>query len=179
VRIAAHAPVTGAAPLPAPAFEEASDLYYKWYTEVQGNELLGGRDVEVTFANDQYQPSTAAQVCRQLMQTHFMLFGAGGTDQIQTCARIAERGSTPYYSAGVTETGLRGLEWYWAFSMSYKAQGRLLAQYVDREYGDRTAAAIITDTANFDDAVEGWEAGVAQQGLDYYDTLRHPRGDTG
>lgn len=179
VRLAAHAPVTGAAPLPAPAFEEASDLFYRWYTEVQGNELLGGREVEVTFANDQYQPSTAAQVCRQLVQNHFMLFGAGGTDQIQTCGRIAERANAPYFSAGVTEEGLRGLDWYFAFSMSYRQQGRLLAEYVDREYGDQTVAAVITDTANFDDAVEGWEAGVAEQGFDYHGTLRHPRGDSG
>lgn len=178
VRIGAHAPVTGAAPLPAPAFEEASDLYYRWYIEQQEGDILGGRNVKVTFANDQYQPSTAAQACRQLADSHFLLFGAGGTDQIQQCARLAEQSHAPYFSAGVTEAGLRGLDWYFALSMSYKEQGELLAEYVNSAYGDRTVAAVVTDTANFDDAVEGWEAGVAQQGLDYYDTLRHPRGDT-
>lgn len=179
IRVGAHAPVTGAAPLPAPAFEEASDLYYRWHTEEQGREVLGRSNVEVTFANDQYQPSTAAQACRQLAANHFMLFGAGGTDQIQQCARLAEQGSIPYFSAGVTEAGLAGLDWYSALSMTYRAQGELLAQYVDRQYGDQRVAAVVTDTDNFDDAVQGWEAGVAQQGLDYFDTLRHPRGDTG
>jgi hypothetical protein len=146
IRIGAHAPVTGAAPLPAPAFEEASDLYYRWYTEQQGREVLGRSNVEVTFANDQYQPSTAAQACRQLARNHFLLFGAGGTDQIQQCARLAEQGSFPYFSAGVTEAGLGGLNWYFALSMTYRAQGDLLAQRVASQYGGRRAAAIVTNT---------------------------------
>ena len=37
---------------------------------------------------------------------------------------------------------------------------------------------IRTDTPNFDDATQGWEAGVQASGLNYYKTLRHPKGDT-
>jgi ABC-type branched-subunit amino acid transport system substrate-binding protein len=77
----------------------------------------------------------------------------------------------------VTRAGLEGADWYFAFSMPYRDQGRLLAQYVKRHFGNQRVAAIVTNTPNFDDAVQGWEQGVQEQGLEYYRTLRHPRGD--
>jgi ABC-type branched-subunit amino acid transport system substrate-binding protein len=83
----------------------------------------------------------------------------------------------PYFSAGVTEAGLRGNPWYFAASMSYKQQGPLLAQYVKKEHGDAKTAMVVTDTENFDDAIEGWMRGVERQGINYHGTLRHPRGD--
>jgi hypothetical protein len=49
---------------------------------------------------------------------------------------------------------------------------------VKKNFGSKKVAAIITDTPNFDDAAAGWETGRTQQGLSYYKTLRHPRGDT-
>ncbi|HUG84847.1 MAG TPA: ABC transporter substrate-binding protein, partial [Euzebya sp.] len=45
-------------------------------------------------------------------------------------------------------------------------------------FGGQKVAAIVTDTENFGDAVAGWEQGVQQSGLNYYRTLRHPKGDT-
>ncbi|HEX2027432.1 MAG TPA: ABC transporter substrate-binding protein [Nitriliruptorales bacterium] len=178
IRIALHAPQTGAAPLPTKSFEQSRDLYWRWLTEQQGGEVLGRRKVVVTFADDKYQPSSASQVCRQLMEGHFLLLGGGGTDQIQACGRLASARNVPYLSAGVTEAGLQGLPWYFAASMSYRAQGRLLAQFVKRNFGDAKVAMIVTDTPNFDDAVQGWEAAVREVGINYYKTQKHPRGDT-
>lgn len=178
IRMALHAPQTGAAPLPTKSFEQSRDLYWRWLTGQQGGEVLGRRKVVVTFADDKYQPSSASQACRQLMDDHFLLLGGGGTDQIQACGRLASARNVPYVSAGVTEAGLQGLPWYFAASMSYKAQGRLLAQFVKRNFGDQKVAMIVTDTPNFDDAVQGWEAGVREHGINYYKTQKHPRGDT-
>jgi ABC-type branched-subunit amino acid transport system substrate-binding protein len=62
--------------------------------------------------------------------------------------------------------------------MSYKQQGKLLAQYVAKNFAGKKVAAVITDTPNFDDAVAGWEAGVKASGINYYKTLRHPKSDT-
>ena len=176
--VAIHAPVTGAAPLPATSFEKARDLYWRYLIEVKKEKVLGRSKVEVLFKDDRYQPNTAVQACRELASQAFALVGGGGTDQIQACARFANQAKVPYFSAGVTENGLRGLPWYFASSMSYKQQGGLLAKYLAKSLPGKKTAAIITDTPNFDDATQGWEEGARAAGLNYYKTLRHPKGDT-
>lgn len=173
-----HAPVTGAAPLPAQSFEKSRDLYWRYVTEIQGQKVLGRSTVNVDFKDDKYAPNTAIQACRELASSAFLLVGGGGTDQIQACGQFAEQSGVPYLSAGVTELGLAGLTNYFATSMTYKQQGPLLAQYVKKNFPGQKVAAIVTDTPNFDDAVAGWEQGVASQGLDYYKTLRHPKGNS-
>jgi ABC-type branched-subunit amino acid transport system substrate-binding protein len=178
ITIAVHAPVTGAAPLPATSFEEARDLYWRWVTEEQGETILGRSNVEVIFADDRYEPSTARQVCRQLADRAFLVVGGGGTDQIQACGQLAAQTNVPYFSPGVTEAGLEGNPWYFPASMTYGQQGDLLAQMVSSRFGDAKTGAIITQTPNFDGAAQGWEQGVQQHGVNYDQTLRHPRGDT-
>ncbi|MGH3442514.1 MAG: ABC transporter substrate-binding protein [Nitriliruptorales bacterium] len=178
ITIGIHAPVTGAAPLPVTSFESSRDLYWRYVTEMKNETVLGRTEVEVLFRDDRYDPNSAVQVCRELAQKAFFLVGGGGTDQIQACARFSNQARVPYFSAGVTENGLAGLPWYFASSMTYKQQGPLLAKYLAANFRGRKVAAIITDTPNFDDAVAGWEQGVSQAGLDYYKTLRHPKGDT-
>ena len=175
---ASHAPVTGAAPLPTTSFEKSGDLYWRYLTEMKGETVLGRSTVELLFRDDKYDPNSARQVCRELASKAFVVSGGGGTDQIQACGQFAQVAKVPYFSAGVTEAGLRGNPWYYAASMSYKQQGILLAQMVKKNFAGKKVAAIVTDTPNFDDAVEGWEAGVKQSGLDYAGTLRHPKGDT-
>ncbi|HET9444240.1 MAG TPA: ABC transporter substrate-binding protein [Acidimicrobiales bacterium] len=176
--LAVHAPVTGAAPLPATSFEKARDLYWRWQTQEKGQKILGRSQVEVLFKDDRYQPNTAVQACRELAAGAFLLVGGGGTDQIQACSRFANQAGVPYFSAGVTENGVRGLPWYFAISMSYRQQGSLLAQFLAKNHGGKKVAAVITNTPNFDDAAAGWEAAIGGAGLNYYKTLRHPKGDT-
>lgn len=177
ITIAEHAPVTGAAPLPSVTFERMRDLYWRWKAE-KGQKTLGRSRVNVGFRDDRYSPSAARQVCRELASESFLLMGTGGTDQIQACGNLATATEFPYLSVGVTERGLGGSPWYFATTMTYKQQGPLLAQYVKRKFPDKKVAMIVTDTPNFDDAVEGWEAAVEDQGIDYAGTLRHPKHDT-
>ena len=178
ITLGIHAPVTGAAPLPTTSFEKFRDLYWRYITGVKGEKVLGRSKVDVLFRDDKYTPSSARQVCRELASEAFMLVGGGGTDQIQACGDNSNRMSVPYFSAGVTEAGLRDLPWYFAVSMSYKQQGGLLAQFVAKTFPGKKVAMIVTDTPNFDDAIEGWMPGVEQNGINYYKTLKHPKGDT-
>jgi ABC-type branched-subunit amino acid transport system substrate-binding protein len=178
ITLAVHAPVTGAAPLPSTSFEKSRDLYWRWLIEEKGQKVLGRSKVNVIFADDRYEPNTAVQVCRQLASRAFILTGGGGTDQIQACGRFAGQARVPYFSAGVTEAGLEGNPWYFAASMTYKQQGPLLAQYVAKNFPGRKVGAVVTQTPNFNDAVEGWTAGVQRHDLPYTETLRHPKGNT-
>jgi ABC-type branched-subunit amino acid transport system substrate-binding protein len=178
ITLAIHAPVTGAAPLPSTSFEKSRDLYWRWVIEEKGQKVLGRSKVDVIFADDRYEPTTAVQVCRSLASRAFLVAGGGGTDQIQACGRFAGQAQVPYFSAGVTEAGLEGNPWYFAASMTYKQQGPLLAQYVAKNFPGKKVGAVVTQTPNFNDAVEGWERGRQQAGLPYTETLRHPKGNT-
>ncbi len=61
--------------------------------------------------------------------------------------------------------------------MSYAEQADLLAQYVKQNFGDAQVGAIVTDTPNFDDAVDAWEDAVAARASTTPRTLRHPKGN--
>jgi ABC-type branched-subunit amino acid transport system substrate-binding protein len=178
IRLGVHAPVTGAAPLPSASFEKASDMYWRYVTEIKHEKVLGRSKVTVSFKDDKYTPNTAIQACRELGSSSFLVAGAGGTDQIQACAQYANQAKLPYFSAGVTEVGLKGLDYYFAASMSYPQQTELLAQYVKKNFSGQKVGAIITDTPNFDDAAAAWDAAVKKQGLPYTKTLRHPKGNS-
>ena len=63
--IGLHAPVTGAAPFPTTSFQEGKDLYFRYINDKGG---INGRKVQVVFQDDQYDPSHAQQVCKQMVE---------------------------------------------------------------------------------------------------------------
>lgn len=153
IKIGIHAPVTGAAPFPAASFDKGKDLFWSW----KGAPKVAGRTVKITFEDDTYNPTTAVDRCRKMAEQEkvFLLVGGGGTDQIQACARYANQRKIPYLSAGVTEIGLRGLDTYFAASMSYPQQAPLLWQMIKKrpEMGaPESVAMIYTNSPNFQDA---------------------------
>ncbi len=108
IRVGIHAPITGAAPFPQNAFDKGKDVYWKFLAERGG---IFGRNVEIVFRDDQFNPSRAVQVCREMVEQEkvFILMGAAGSEQITACARYANSMNVPYLSAGVNEDGLAGL----------------------------------------------------------------------
>lgn len=180
--IGIHAPVTGAAPVQAQAFEAGKDLYWRWL-ERKGQNVFG-RKVQVVFRDDTYSPSVAAQRCQEMAQRDkaFLLIGGAGTDQIAACARYTAQNGIPYLSAGVTEEGVAPYKTYFAISASYRSQGPILAQMLLRKFGagqlDRVSpgglaqpdgqvriAMIRANTPNFDDAEDGFRQGLQQTGF--------------
>ncbi|GAB3225469.1 hypothetical protein GCM10027447_14870 [Glycomyces halotolerans] len=180
ITVGIHAPLTGAAPLRQDSFETGKDLYWQYGNGGEPVEIHG-RTVETVFADDQYRPSTARQVCQTMAeeQEAFALIGAGGTDQIQACAQYAASEGVPYISTGVTETGMGGLDTYFAATMTYPQQVPMLADYIRGELGVTDAgrvAAIVTNTPNFDDAVAGFTD--AFPGVDVFRPDKNERGSS-
>jgi branched-chain amino acid transport system substrate-binding protein len=131
ITIGIHAPVTGAAPIEARAFQTGKDVYWNYLSKVK-KETVYGRNVRVVFRDDQYNPTTAVAVCDQMASSDkaFLLIGAAGTDQINACSNYANQRGIPYLSAGVQTAGVNTRKTYFAISMTYAAQMPLLAQYI-------------------------------------------------
>src|SRR5688572_18649884 len=85
IRIGVHAPLTGASPVPSKSAQEGADVYWKW-RRLRRNRV-NGRHVRVTFRNDNYNPSQAVAVCKEMVEKEnvFMLSGLmnpEGKDQL-------------------------------------------------------------------------------------------------
>ncbi len=149
IRIGIHAPVTGAAPIPQSAFEEGKEVY--WNTP-EGK--VYGRTVKVFFEDDKFDPRTAVQKCKKMVEQDkvFLLIGGGGADQITACAKYAQSVGVPYLSAGVNEAGLSNLRSYFALSTSYAQQSPILTQLVAKRFAGKKVGIAVADSASFNDA---------------------------
>ena len=169
ITIGIHAPLTGAAPVPSDSVDKGKDLYFRWNCGEKNKSLPGGRCIKVILKNDNYNPSQAVAVCKEMVQKDhvFMLSGAAGTDQIQACARYANSVGVPYLGAGVTEVGLTGLPYFFATTMTYPDQGPLLADYMVEELGAKGEknAMLWFDTPNFADAHDAFVDAMRRKGV--------------
>ena len=140
IRIGLHMPMTGAAPIPSASADRGSDVYWRWLK--QRRVKIHGRYVRAIIKNDNYNPSQAVAVCKELVEEDrvFLLAGImqpGGVDQIQACARYAASVGVPYVSYGSTTTGLKRLPRYFAATNTLRRQARLLADYLVSDLGAR------------------------------------------
>lgn len=162
--IGVHAPVTGAAPFPQSTFERGKDIYWKYIAKKGG---VHGRNVKVVFFDDQFNPSRAVQVCREMVekQKAFLLVGGGGADQISACAKYANQVGVPYLSAGVNEVGLAELKTYFALSQTYSQQSPTLASYMSKKLGAKNIGILVTDTPSFTDAQQSMTKAAQAAGM--------------
>jgi len=146
--IGVHAPLTGAAPVPEDSVDKAKDLYWKFIADRGG---IFGRNVRVVFRDDQFNPSRAVTVCREMVeQEHaFVLFGIG-TDQVVSCARYASQVGVPYFSMGGGEAAVAEMRNYFAISMTFPQQAPMVAQVVKR-VGKAKVGVVVINTPNYDD----------------------------
>ena len=167
IKIGAHAPLTGAAPVPSESATKGVRLYWEWLK--RNKQDINGRYVEAMLKNDNYNPSQAVAVCKEMVEQEkvFLLTGSAGTDQIQACARYAASVGVPYLSAGVTEIGLTGLPNYFASTMTYPDQAPLLADYIQTKLGGKGEknGILYFDTPNFADAHDAFVKAMSDRGM--------------
>jgi branched-chain amino acid transport system substrate-binding protein len=154
IKIGVHAPVTGAAAFPQQSFERGIGVYADYINRRGG---IHGRKIEIVFRDDRFDPNSARTVCKEMVEQEkvFMLVGAGGSDQIDACARYANQLGVPYLSGGVHETRpglgpLAALKTYFAASLTYEQQVPLLARLVATEFKGDKSAVIIADNDSLD-----------------------------
>jgi branched-chain amino acid transport system substrate-binding protein len=164
IRIGVHAPLSGAAPLPQTEFQSGQRMYWDHVGKVDG------RDVNIIFRDDQYNPSRATSVCNDLIQREqvYVLIGGGGADQIAACARTAAQQGVPYLSAGVDEGVLGQLPLYFALSMTYPQQATLLAQYIEKHArpADGRVALLRDRTPSYNNTIDRLSEELRKRGLE-------------
>ena len=135
----------------------------------------------VEIRDDKYTPSGAVRACEELARKAFIVLGAAGTDQIQACGRnrLLQKTNTPYLTSGVTENGLRGINNYYANSLTYKQQSPLVIANAKRVgfADDGKWALVLSDTPNFEDAKVSMEAELKRNGI-AYDYIPVPKAGT-
>jgi hypothetical protein len=177
IRVGVHAPLTGAAPLPANSFRDGLQAYWR-----NPAHKVCGRTVVIDFQDDKYTPQTARDVCGPMSRRDFMVIGAAGTDQIQSCATmpdIAGKG-VPYLSAGVTTNGLTSLGHYFALTLTYAQQADLVLRNAKSQgYGNKRWAVITSKTNNFKDARDAMESVLKAANIPYDDIQVNATNDNG
>lgn len=139
ITIGLHMPMTGAAPIPSQSAQQGSDVYWRWLR--QRGVKIHGRYVRSIIKNDNYNPSQAVAVCKEMVEDNKVFLLAGimqpsGADQLQGCARYAASVGVPYVSLGSTEAGL-DLPRYFAMSNTWRRQARMLADRLVSDMGAR------------------------------------------
>jgi ABC-type branched-subunit amino acid transport system substrate-binding protein len=169
IKVGVHAPITGAAPFPQNSFDKGKDVYWKFLATRGG---VHGRNVEVILLDDQYNPSKAVQVCRELVeQKKVMLLTGYGTEQVPVCAEYAASAGVPYLAAGSNED-LAGLRTYFAISHSFKQQAPLIAAMVKKQLRMTKLAIVVMDTPLMNEALASITAAANEQGLQIVRTSR-------
>lgn len=172
IRIGIHAPVTGAAPIPQSAFEEGKEVFWN-----SPDGKVFGRKVRVFFEDDKFDPGTAVQKCKKMVETDkvFLLIGGGGADQITACAKYAQSVGVPYLSAGVNEAGLTELRSYFALSASYSQQSPIITSLVKKRFAGKKAAIAVADSGSFNDAYSSITSAFQGAGIDIVYRKRIPK----
>jgi hypothetical protein len=151
LKIFLHGPLTGAG-VPQDSFISGTPKYWK-------GKKVKGFTVEAEAFDDKYQPGPAVKACNSKAKEGFLIIGGAGTDQIQACARsqVLRRGNVPYLSAGVTTNGLTDLGHYFATSLTYADQARLVVAMAKKggylaPANGKGWAVVVSKTPNFADA---------------------------
>ena len=112
------------------------------------------RTVRVFFEDDKFDPATAVQKCKKMVEENkvFVLIGGGGADQITACAKYAQSVGVPYLSAGVNEAGLSNLRSYFALSTTYSQQSPFLTQLISKQFPGKKVGIAVADSGSFNDA---------------------------
>jgi branched-chain amino acid transport system substrate-binding protein len=166
ITIGIHAPFTGASPLPSSSVEKGADLYFRWLEEKARR--IHGRYVDVVIKNDNSNPSQALAVCKEMVEKDsvFMLVGIAGAEQMHACSRYAKKKGVPYVSWGASKYGMKRMPRYFATSMTFEQQARLVADLLVTKHNakEQQNAIVWTNSPSYQGAYDRFLAVMEKRG---------------
>lgn len=151
IKIGLHMPFTGAVPIPTETADKGARLLWRWLRAKE--RPINGRHVRVVIKNDNYNPSQAVAVCKEMVEQDnvFLLSGmmstSTGGNQSIACARYAASVGVPYVTVGSYALGVRELPRYFAMTETMGMQARRLADHL---ISDRGAKGDVNGILRFD-----------------------------
>ncbi len=125
-----------------------------------------GRKVNVTYENDNYDPTTAvtaAQTCAD--KGIFMLLGGIGFDQIPAVRNWAESHKMLYLHHTATVEGSRGLKYSFTELPSVERMGDGFAQLYLSKFRGKRVALVERDSPNWKPGADHFKAALKQAGI--------------
>ncbi|MBW3663472.1 MAG: ABC transporter substrate-binding protein [Actinobacteria bacterium] len=142
-----------AAFLLGPVFDnrpEDEDVYWRWLNDQGG---VHGRQVEITFTDDQYTAAGAAQAAAECDDRDpFLMLGGVGFDQTPTVRNYAETHGIPYVHTMAVEADPAKLDHSHTGSPTIEQVGRFVAQRVAAKHPNKRIGVIWVNSEN-------WKAG--------------------
>jgi len=151
IKIGLHMPFTGAVPIPTESADKGARLLWRWLRAK--DRPINGRHVRVVVKNDNYNPSQAVAVCKELVEQDkvFLLSGMmGGStsgNESMACARYAASVGVPYIAVGSFRLGVDRLPRYFSVTETMGMQARRLADHL---ISDRGAKRDVNGILRFD-----------------------------
>jgi ABC-type branched-subunit amino acid transport system substrate-binding protein len=130
INIAMHMPISGGVFDYGSAGPQAANYYWRWL-KAHG-ETIDGDNVNLTIADDAFNPSTATQVCTQFTTANnLLIIGFQGTPVITPCAAVASRAGIPYFSRGLDPSLATTNKTYFALSPTYEYEAPMVANWME------------------------------------------------
>lgn len=135
IKIGFHGALTINGAVSTDAVLHTKSLTQAYWDAVNSHGGINGRKVNVTFLDDQYDPSIATTQCNTLIkQGMFFIGSTGGADQVVACGQTVPKQHVPYLSVGVSEKGLVGNPYYFPLTITYDQQAPLIAELMIHKY---------------------------------------------
>jgi ABC-type branched-subunit amino acid transport system substrate-binding protein len=158
----AHAALTYGA-----AFNTTADDFNVFWTALNREKGgVHGRQVEVTYENDNYSPTeavTAARACKA--KGPFILLGGIGFDQIPAVRNYVEKEHMLYMHHTATVNGSKGLKYSFTGLPTVERTGEAFAQLAVQKYKNKKIGIIKRDGANWEPGVVAFKAFAKKHGL--------------
>jgi hypothetical protein len=125
-----------------------------------------GRQVDVTYENDDYKPTTAVQAATTCKSRNpFMLLGGIGFDQIPAVRNWAEQNHELYLHHTATIRGTAGQKYSFSELPTVERTGEAFAQMALRKYKGKRIGIIERDSENWTPGTDAFKAMAKRTGL--------------
>lgn len=148
------------------AFNITPDDLNAYWTDVNSRGGINGRQVNVSYENDNYDPGTAVQAAQACMDKRSaFIIGGIGWDQTPAVRQWAEQNKQLYFHNSAVQQGSEGLRYSFSFGAPVEQFGHWFAQIVKKAYPGKKVAVLWRQSPNWQPARDVFLADAQKLGI--------------